>query len=66
MNRKIIYVICVLAATMLVHAIEAQSITSTGKAKSKRGTLTTDTTICQRMQRDLNTRNSMMGSKQLD
>jgi len=54
------YIICILSATIVMHAAEAQS------AKSKRGIPTTDTTICQRMQRDLNSRNSTMGSKQID
>ena len=66
MKGIINYIICTFAATMLVHAVEGQTLTSSGKHGEIRGARTTDTTICQRMQRDLNTRNSVTGDQQLD
>ncbi len=58
------YVVCMLAATLAMHGVNGQE--SSHKKHAKRGIKATDTTVCQRMRRDLNTRSTLTANQEVD
>lgn len=63
MKRIINYLSCVLAATAVNHAVNAQELKSPSEKYDPRGPLTVDSTVNQRMQKDLSNRNSLIGDQ---